>query len=131
MHSILTMPQSSITSLTETNTSSESTLYKQQLFLRLTLYKDYLRRLRIDVDSNEIKASDLNSDILIRINDSFLLGNSSERIAGEYLYMSIFFSITNTNLYTYHIYIDLLNYTYLFPIFLISSIRQYRALAVV
>lgn len=125
------MPQSSITSLTETNTSSESTLYKQQLFLRLTLYKDYLRRLRIDVDSNEIKASDLNSDILIRINDSFLLGNSSERIAGEYLYMSIFFSITNTNLYTYHIYIDLLNYTYLFPIFLISSIRQYRALAVV
>jgi len=72
-------PQSSSVIIDGTNSLQQEASF----FLRASLYKEYLRRLRLDLDSNEIKASELNSEVLIRINDSFLLGNSSERIAGK------------------------------------------------
>jgi len=72
-------PQSSSVIIDGTNSLQQEASF----FLRTSLYKEYLRRLRLDLDSNQIKASELNSEVLIRINDSFLLGNSSERIAGK------------------------------------------------
>lgn len=55
------------------------------LWLRCQLLKSYFDKLKkLQVDG-EIKAESLSPGRLSAISDSFLLGTSSERIAGKYL----------------------------------------------
>lgn len=53
-----------------------------EVFLRTILFKEYLIRLRKSIEAKDIPESSISSDTLLRLNSAFLLGSSSERIAG-------------------------------------------------
>ena len=64
------------------NDSGVTILESSHCYLRAFVLKEYLLRLRKLVDSNEVSKEALATKKLVRISDSFLLGNSSERISG-------------------------------------------------
>jgi hypothetical protein len=64
---------------------NETYLSDTVTYIRASVFKEYLQKLNRYIETKEIAESAITNDKLARLNDSFLLGNSSERIAGQYI----------------------------------------------
>ena len=82
----LSTMNSAHTLTTNNNNNNDNELQAFQHYLRSIIFKEYLIRLQKQLDSSEMMhISVLTSDKILRLQDAFLFGTSSERIAGKSL----------------------------------------------
>ena len=85
-----------------------------QHYLRSIIFKEYLIRLKKQLDSSEMMhISVLTSDKMLRLQDAFLFGTSSERIAGELVYCYIYIQYVLSQCYCH-----ILNTAYVYDLLL-------------
>ena len=96
--------------LTTNSNNNSDELQAFQHYLRSIIFKEYLMRLKKQLDSSEMMhISVLTTDKILRLLDAFLFGTSSERIAGMsllYCYICVHYKLCT---YCMYIFVRVLN----------------------